>query len=132
MERTDVGSQARVLIVDDSPTARSIIIRILQGRYVLETAGDGMKALEAVAENPPDLIILDLLMPGVDGIGVLRTLKERHSKVPVLVVSADIQESTRARVLDLGARLFINKPVAKDALVEAVEAILGRAPEPGR
>lgn len=118
-----------ILVVDDSPTARAMISRIIGNSYRVETASGGAEALERIAADPPDVVMLDLLMPGLDGVAVLQALAQRGSRVPVIVLSADIQESTRARVLELGAREIINKPPRVEPLRAAIEKALGRGPE---
>lgn len=79
-------------------------------------AKNGREALEKVAVNKPDCILLDLLMPEVDGFEVLKSLRAQKSDVPVIVVSADIQESAQKQCLDLGAKIFLNKPVKEQPL----------------
>jgi CheY-like chemotaxis protein len=120
----------RILVVDDSPTARAMISRIIGGSYSVETASSGSEALEAIQASPPDLILLDLLMPGMDGLEVLARLRDRASRVPVLVLSADIQSSTRQKALELGALDLINKPPRPAPLHEAIERSLGRPASP--
>jgi CheY-like chemotaxis protein len=88
--------------------------------YSVVDAANGKVALEKVAEQEFDGIVTDLVMPELDGFGLLSALKERGSKVPVLVMTADIQRSSRARCEDLGARHFLNKPVNDQDLVEKV------------
>jgi CheY-like chemotaxis protein len=114
----------KVLLVDDSATARSIVSRVLGTNYELVDVSSGEDALVAIEQSPPDLIILDLLMPGMDGFAVLAALKERSNHIPVLVLSADIQHSTRERVLALGACNIVNKPPRPDSFRKAVDDAL--------
>jgi len=118
----------KILVTDDSPTSRAIISRLVGDVYDIRTASNGAMALEAVAAGGIDLLLLDLLMPGMDGISVLAALRARGSPVPVVVVTADIQESTRSRVLALGARGIVNKPLTRDKLVAAVTSALAAPP----
>lgn len=117
----------RILVVDDSPTARAMISRFIGTGYRVETASGGAEALELIAARPPDLIVLDLLMPGIDGVGVLRALQSRRSTIPVVVLSADIQESTKNRVLELGASLVLHKPPQPLPLQDAIGQVLDRS-----
>lgn len=114
-------------MVDDSLTARSIVSRVLGNAYELAYESNGPAALAAIQANPPDLVILDLLMPGMDGFTVLKELKALHSTVPVLVLSADIQNSTKERVLELGAVGIAYKPPRPDTFRKAVEDALSGA-----
>ena len=112
---------AKILIVDDSGFSRNVSKRALQAEgFEVLTAADGRQGLSAIEANDPDVVLLDLLMPVLDGFEVLRALQERGDRRPVIVVSADIQETTRDRVLALGARGILNKPVKNDVLVAKV------------
>lgn len=117
----------RILVVDDSAIAREIVIRVLGDGYDFIKAGSGEEALEKVRESLPDLILLDLLMPGMDGFGVLGSLRESGAKVPVIVLSADIQKTTKAKVLELGAVDIFNKPIDPETFRSCVAKILGNA-----
>jgi CheY-like chemotaxis protein len=116
---------ARILIVDDSFTARSIIGRLIGAEYSLSFAGNGAEALAAVRADRFDLVLLDLLMPVMDGFATLAEIRKIDPSLPVLIVSADIQDSTRRRVLEAGAVGVVNKPVNKDLLRERIEGLLG-------
>ncbi len=112
---------AKILIVDDSLFMRMQLKEILQnaGHQVVE-AGGGEEGLKLAAGQSPDAIILDLLMPGLDGVAVLRKLREQGIQTPVIVHTADIQDSTRQQCLELGARAFLNKPPRPDELLAAL------------
>jgi len=114
----------KVLVVDDSVIGREIVARVLGSAYEVVKAGSGEEALRNIAETPPDLVLLDLLMPGMDGFAVLQSLKDAGNTVPVFVLSADIQKSTRNRVVELGAVDLLNKPVDPDSLRLNVSKIL--------
>lgn len=116
---------AKVLVVDDSWVARLGMSRLLVslGHEVIEAA-DGTRALDMIAETAPEAVFLDLLMPGLDGFGVLQALEDRESRVPVFVLSADIQETTLSRCRDLGARGCLPKPPSRE-LVESSLRSLG-------
>ncbi|PWB75382.1 response regulator [candidate division GN15 bacterium] len=116
---------AKILLVDDSSFQRKLMSKMLcsMGHRVTE-AENGRKGLDLVDTLEPDMIITDLLMPELDGIGLLRDLKKRDSAIPAVVVSADIQETTRQECLQLGARDFLNKPVKHADLAATVERLL--------
>ena len=117
---------ALILIVDDSSTMRKAIRKIVkaEGHDTLE-APDGREGLEIAATHAPDCILLDLIMPEVDGLEVLKALRERGSKIPVVVLTADIQEIVRKECLELGATAFINKPLIGNKLLDTIQKALG-------
>lgn len=116
----------KLLLIDDSFTARAIVERVLGPEYSLKYQSNGRDAIDSIKTDPPDLILLDLLMPEMDGFAVLKELRDTKCSIPVLVLSADIQNSTRDRVKELGAFDIINKPPRPDTLRKAVEdAITG-------
>lgn len=117
---------ARILIVDDSGLARRNTRRILEtaGFEVIE-AEDGMTALEQYFVQKPAVVVLDLVMKGMYGLDVLSRLKEMDPKACVIVVSADVQTSSRNLVATAGAVAFLNKPVQTDELLAAVAKALG-------
>jgi len=92
--------------------------------YEINSANNGMDAIEAMGKDTYDLVLLDLLMPDMDGFAVLEVLRGRGKIPPVLVISADIQDTTRERVLQLGAVGLINKPPKRDQLLSAIAAAL--------
>ena len=112
---------ARVLIVDDSLFQRRNVRRILQdeGHEILEAA-DGADALKIIASDDPDYIVLDLLMPNVDGISVLESLRDSASSPCVIVLTSDVQDSTKVQCLELGASMVLNKPPNSEVLRQAV------------
>lgn len=111
-----------VLICDDSAMARKMARRALPQGFAdaVVEASNGADALEILASHAIDLLVLDLTMPVLDGIGVLEELKARQHKVFVVVVSGDIQPAMQARVLALGALAFLPKPVSTDTLSEVL------------
>jgi two-component system chemotaxis response regulator CheY len=115
-----------ILVVDDSSLARRGNRRILEGAgYTVVEAEDGMAALEKYFIDKPDLVLLDLVMKGMYGIDVLTKLRALDGGARVIVLSADIQTSSKDLVHDAGAVAFLNKPVAPDELVAAVRRALG-------
>lgn len=117
---------ARILVVDDSLSARWIFVRMLKagGHEVLE-ASSGRQAVKKTVSYKPDCMLLDLLMPEMDGFEVLNILKRKGLTIPVIVLSADIQETTRTKCLELGAVDFLNKPPEEAELLDAVKNVLG-------
>jgi len=116
---------AKILIVDDSGLARRLTRQFLEelGHFI-EEAADGAQALERYVLNQHDLVVLDMVMHGMYGLDVLIKLRELNPKLPVLVVTADIQKSTRDQVKDAGAVGIINKPLKREDLAAAVETVL--------
>jgi len=118
---------AVILHTDDSSFSRLQIGKVLKkAGYELLHADSGKAALALLAEKTPDLIITDILMPEMDGIGLLEALKAQGSSIPVMVVTADVQDDTRATCLNLGAFELINKPPKDEELLAAVAQGLGR------
>ena len=115
----------RVLLVDDSALARRSTRRILEaaGHEVVE-ADDGLAALERFAIDKPDVVLLDLVMKGMYGLDVLAKLRELDPAVRVIVMSADVQTSSRDLVKEAGAAGFINKPAAQGAIVETISCVM--------
>ncbi len=115
---------SRILITDDYSSQRMILAGILEklGHYV-EAAGNGQEALEKIEANPPDCMLLDNLMPIMDGLQTLEALKARNITLPVIMLTADIQDWLRTRCLELGATIFLNKPIKHAQLEEALQHI---------
>ena len=120
-----MSRQITVLVIDDSAFTRQMVTKILtaQGNEVLE-AENGQDGIEKAEQYRPDCIVLDLLMPEMDGFGVLRALKEKDLVIPTIVLSADIQETAQAECLKLGAVAFLEKPFKEGELLEALHGVL--------
>jgi DNA-binding response OmpR family regulator len=117
----------RILVVDDEADARMALVHLLeQAGYTLDSAEDGFTALRIAAEHPPDLVITDLRMPGMDGVELLSRLKERGREVPVIVVTSlgDVESAVAA--MRGGAEEYLGKPIDADALEIAVERAIER------
>jgi DNA-binding response OmpR family regulator len=109
----------KVLVVDDEATVRFLLSRVLtHAGYTVEVATDGEGALERIRACRPDLVVLDLMMPGLDGWGVLERLRKGPDHPPVLVVSAHGDSETPQRAVDAGAGGYMTKPFALKQLVE--------------
>ena len=120
----------RILVVDDDAFIRRPLLYILQEEGFLATAAvDGDDCLAKIDEAAPDLVLLDVMMPGRDGFAVCRHLKQhpRWSEVPVILLSAKGQETDRERGLALGAADFLTKPYSPADLLERVRRHLMRA-----
>ncbi|MDY6964445.1 MAG: response regulator [Halobacteriota archaeon] len=116
---------ARILVVDDSMLIRQIVKKALktEGHEVIE-ASDGVEALEKAVAEKPECIFLDILMPEMDGFGVLEKLKEKGLSIPVIVLSADIQETTKTKCFELGVADFLNKVPKEDEMLGALQKVL--------
>jgi CheY-like chemotaxis protein len=114
----------RILVVDDSGLARRLNRKILEELgYEVEEACDGAQALERYALGQHDMVVLDIVMNGMTGFEVLTKLRELNPKLPVIMVTADIQRSTRDQVKQSGAAAIVNKPINKEQLGEALNII---------
>lgn len=116
---------ALILVVEDAWLSRRMMSKVLEndGHTILQ-ATNGREGLEMVRTHNPDCIFLDLLMPEVDGLDVLKTLQDEGSKIPIVVITADIQQSTRQQCLELGAIAVINKPSQPPELLQALKTAL--------
>jgi len=118
---------ARVLIVDDEPAVRSALDRALRlDRYEVELAGDGREALDRLAETRLDAVVLDVMMPGIDGLEVCRRLREAGDRTPVLMLTARDAVDDRVAGLDAGADDYLVKPFALAELRARLRALLRR------
>jgi two-component system, OmpR family, phosphate regulon response regulator PhoB len=128
-------AKADILIVEDHPTMREAMRMVLEHEgFVIREAADGAAALEMVRAQPPDLVFLDLNIPGMTGADVLKSLKQdpETASVRVIIVTATGEEE-RERVLSLGADEYFTKPFSPLALLRTVERVLSAtAPEDGR
>jgi two-component system KDP operon response regulator KdpE len=122
-------SQARpsILAVDDEPHVLEALSTILTGRgYRVRTARNGRLALDAIAAERPDVVLLDLAMPGMDGVELCRRVRA-SSRVPILVLSAMTDEPDKVRALDAGADDYVTKPFGVEELLARLRAALRRA-----
>ncbi|WP_329124385.1 response regulator transcription factor [Streptomyces sp. NBC_01353] len=119
-------SPAHVLVVDDDPTVAEVVTGYLErAGFAVERAADGPTALTAAAGHRPDLVVLDLMLPGMDGLEVCRELRAR-GPVPVIMLTARSDEEDRVLGLEIGADDYVTKPFSPRELVLRVEAVLRR------
>jgi two-component system response regulator MprA len=117
----------KVLVVDDERAVRDSLKRALELEgYAVGLAADGGEALEKVEAEPPDAVILDVLMPGTDGLEVSRTLRRSGNRVPVLMLTARAEVGDRVAGLDAGADDYLTKPFALEELLARLRALLRR------
>jgi DNA-binding response OmpR family regulator len=120
---------AAVLVVDDDPTVREIVITYLTAAgHSVTSAADGNEALASVADGMPELVVLDLMLPGVDGLEVCRRLREKGD-VPVIMLTATGTVSDRVAGLETGADDYVTKPFSPRELVLRVDSVLRRTGE---
>ena len=116
-----------MLVVDDDPDVRALVTTLLdRAGYLVAEAGDGRAALKALYEQRPDLVVLDVNMPDLDGWGTLERIREL-SDVPVIMLSARSEELEKVRALRAGADDYVTKPFGRQELLARVETVLRRA-----
>ncbi len=114
-----------ILIVDDSVFQRRVVGAPLRaGGFTVHEAVDGNDGLLKIKELHPDLILLDILMPEKDGLQVLKELHDTGNTIPVVMLTSDVQDSTRAECLSLGAQAFLNKPVKAEELIPVITSLI--------
>lgn len=120
--------KAHLLVVDDDPRITELLRRILAYEgYSVAIAASGQDALSRTLERPPDLIVLDILLPGLDGLEVARRLREAGDTVPILMLTARDAVENRVEGLTVGADDYLVKPFAPEELVARVKALLRRS-----
>ncbi len=119
---------ARILIVDDSPTEIHVLSSILQKNgHEVSTASDGEKGVAAAREGKPDLVLMDVVMPGMNGFQATRQLSKdaETAHIPVIIVTTKDQETDRVWGMRQGAKDYVTKPVAEADLLAKIKAVLG-------
>jgi two-component system KDP operon response regulator KdpE len=120
----------RVLVVDDEPQIlRALRINLHARQYDVVTAGSGRGALEAATDAHPDLVILDLGLPGMDGVEVIRSLR-RWTQVPIVILSGRMNSAAKVDALDAGADDYVTKPFSVAELFARIRAVTRRSSEP--
>jgi DNA-binding response OmpR family regulator len=117
----------RILVVDDDPTVAEVVVKYLErDGHLVESVGDGAEALRRALANPPDLLVLDLMLPGMDGLQVCKKLRERWP-VPVIMLTALGEEIDRVVGFETGADDYVTKPFSPRELALRVQSVLRRA-----
>ena len=120
----------RVLVVEDDRTVAEVVTRYLEREgFVVESVGDGHEALARAEAHLPDVVVLDIMLPGLDGLEVCRRLRSR-APIPVVMLTARGSEEDRVLGLDLGADDYVSKPFSPRELTARVKAVLRRAESP--
>src|SRR2546422_9780081 len=118
----------QILVVDDEPAVRDSLDRALRLEgYKVDLAADGAEALSALGADSPDAVVLDLMMPKVDGLEVCRRMRAAGDRTPVLVLTARVAVTDRVKGLDAGADDYVVKPFALDELLARLRALLRRS-----
>jgi two-component system response regulator MprA len=118
----------RVLVADDDRAIRASLVRALELEgYMVVAVADGAAALDAARTEPPDVLVLDVMMPGVDGLTVCRVLRSERDHTPILMLTARTETSDRVAGLDAGADDYLPKPFELDELLARLRALLRRA-----
>lgn len=121
--------QATVLVADDDPDILSLVgYRLERAGYAVIRASDGQQALRLAVESPPDLCVLDLMMPKLDGLGVARALREdqRTEQVPIVLLTARVGDDDVTRGFNAGVNDYMTKPFSPQELTARVQRVLGR------
>ena len=127
-ERVDDNQAISILVAEDDRAVREALVRAMQLEgYDVESATNGAEALETVRQSPPDVILLDVSMPMVDGLTVCRVLRSEGNRVPVLMLTARTETSDRVAGLDAGADDYLAKPYDLDELLARLRALLRRS-----
>ena len=125
-----LDASLRVLVVDDDPNVAEVVSRYLESEgFTVDVARDGHAALDRALSAPPDLVVLDLMLPGIDGLEVCRRLRAL-APVPVIMLTAKGGEADRVVGLELGADDYLAKPFSPQELMARVKAVLRRARGP--
>jgi len=122
-----MNANSRILIVDDDEVVRLSYLRALAGaRYSVEAARDGTEALRAMEEQPFEVVLLDLRMPGTDGMSVLKAIKERWPESQVVIITGYPSLGTVKDAIQIGACDYLSKPVGPDEIIHAAQGALTR------
>jgi len=123
----NVAAEAQVLVVDDDPIVRDVLGRYLtRAGYEVRAVGDGRAAIDEYDRHPPDLVVLDLMLPVLDGFEVFRRVRSRGRRTPVIMLTARGEETERVVGLDSGADDYVAKPFSPREVVARVRAVLRR------
>ena len=130
VETAQRATMTRVLVVDDEPQIlRALRINLHARQYDVVTAGTGRGALEAATDAHPDLVILDLGLPDMDGVDVIRSLR-KWTQVPIVILSGRMNSAAKVDALDAGADDYVTKPFSVEELLARIRAVTRRTTEP--
>jgi len=118
---TEQPTPRRVLFIEDEPALRISYERYFRPRYAMAFASSGAEALARLAEEPPDVVVLDMRLPDTDGVDLLRQIRETHPDVPVIITTAYVSVEPQLRVLDLAHSAYLIKPFDLDELGAAID-----------
>ena len=127
-----MSEEQEILIVDDEDEIRTVLrLTLTRAGYDVREAEDGESALESIQDNLPDLILLDVLMPGMDGFEVCRRIRggTETAHIPILMLSAKTDTRSRQEGMRAGATKYLTKPIAPDQLIRHVADVLNNAPD---
>jgi DNA-binding response OmpR family regulator len=131
MSGTQVDQPGRIVVVDDDPTVADVVERyLMRDGHSVQSVRDGYEALRVIEERPPDLVVLDLMLPGIDGLEVCRRLRQRWP-IPVVMLTALGAESERLAGFEIGADDYVTKPFSPRELAMRVRSVLRRARSSG-
>jgi len=118
--------QKKILVIEDSLLTRNQLVKYLKANteYQIEEAKEGNEGIAKVLEFKPDCILLDLLIPGITGFDIIKYMKTNELSIPVIVISADTQDTSRNKCIEMGVNNFIRKPFKLNFVIDAVNMIL--------
>lgn len=128
MTEKESPTPKKILVVDDSPLTRRQIRKHLENDYCLIEAQEGEEALRLIATTKFDCILLDLLMPGMDGFAFLRRFRSQDTSTPVIVLTADVQTTTHEACREAGANRILSKPPSPKEVKETIQDVLSPSP----
>lgn len=121
---TEVSNNKNIIVVDDSSIIRNYLQRACMNKYDVTTVNGGSEAINSLSTNHYDLILLDLMMPGVDGFSVLDYLRENNNNTPVVIISGDTTKETIDRAFQYNVVDMIEKPFSEKTILEKIDRIL--------
>ncbi len=116
----------RLLLVEDSDLSRDLLVQIFEDIYDIELADDGETAVEMAMSKRPDLILMDIGLPGLSGLDAVREIRARSSRVPIIAVSSHVMPGDREKAIEAGCDGFVGKPINDVQLVDLVAQLVRR------
>jgi two-component system cell cycle response regulator DivK len=116
-----------LLIVEDSELNRDLLVQIFEDSYDVTVAADGQTAVEVATSGQPDLILMDIGLPGLSGLDAVRAIRARSLDVPIIAVSSRVMPGDRELALEAGCDEFVSKPIDDVRLIEIVDRLVRRA-----